>query len=414
MSVNGNHQVNSRTLKLIQNHQPGYSLAQPFYNDPDIFELEIEKILLCSWLYAGHVSRIPKQGDFFLCEFGDESVIVIRGDEDEVHALINVCRHRGTRVCVEPSGNAQSLVCPYHQWVYNCDGSLRTARLMPADFDKSQFGLHRAHAQVVEGFIFVCLAEDPPRLEPSLRDIRPHIEPYELAQAKICHTETYDLQANWKILNENFRECYHCGGNHPELCDLMPHIKLESAEGFEAFQQRIAACQTEWKKMGVPTHNVPVSSENSHHVFRFPFKEGFVSQTMDGQVVAPLLGRFTEPDVGIVAASILPTLWFEVSVDYAVAMQLVPARPTLTKIRADWLVRGDAVEGVDYDVHRVVDFWRVTLEQDWKLCEDNQKGINSRFYQPGPYAPGVDKNSSLGEKGPQAFTEWYLRQLTVV
>ncbi|MCI0537052.1 MAG: aromatic ring-hydroxylating dioxygenase subunit alpha [Verrucomicrobiales bacterium] len=403
--------VQGRIGELIAAHRPGWTLQQPFYTDPAIFDLELEKIFLRSWLFAGHVSQIPRRGDYFLYEIARESMIIIRGDKDHVHALVNVCRHRGSRVCVEPSGHAQSLVCPYHNWVYALDGALQSARLMPENFDKSQFGLRRAQAQVVEGLIFISLAEEPPRLAAALGDIQPHLEPYQLAQARICHSEDHDLPANWKLLNENFRECYHCRANHPELCQLMPHISLESPQALEEFENWAELSQNRWRNKGLTAPNIPISAENGHHVMRFPFKKGYVSQTMDGQLAAPLLGRFTDPDAGIVAGSILPTFWLELSVDYAMLMQITPSSPTVTRIHLDFLVRGDAVEGVDFELERLTRFWRLTLEQDYKLCEISQAGVSSRHYTPGPYAPGITAKSSLGEKGPQAFIAWYLNQL---
>jgi len=408
---NRNDRVEVRIDDLIAAHRPGWTLERAFYNDPEIYEVELEKIFVQGWLYAGHVSRIPGRGDFFLWEVAGESLIIVRGDNEQVHAFLNICRHRGTRVCQEPSGRAKSFVCSYHQWTYNIDGTLQSARLMPADFDKSQFGLRRAHVRVAEGLIFISLAQDPPDLEPALRDIKLHLEPYELAQAKICHTQEYDIKANWKIVTENFRECYHCAGNHPALCRLMPHIALTSPKQIEEFQRSVASAQTRWEKMGLATRNVPMSAKG-YHVMRFAFKEGILTQTMDGQPTAPLLGRLTGTEAGQLAVSVSPNFWIEVSCDYAASWRLTPDGLDRTKVRADWAVRSDAVQGVDYDPDRVSAFWRVTLGEDWGLCEKNQAGVSCRGYQPGPYAPGVDGNSTLGESGPQFFTEWYLRQLT--
>ena len=404
--------METAVLDLIRRQRPGWSLEGPFYTDPAIYRLELERIVGRHWLYAGHVSRIRKRGEYFLYDVGGESIIVVRGDDDRVHALFNVCRHRGTRICWEASGCEANLVCPYHQWVYRLDGSLKTARLMPEEFDTTRFGLHRAQVRVIEGLIFICLSENPPGLGPLLDDIRPHLEPYRLADAKICHAEEYDLRANWKLLAENFRECYHCAGNHPALCRLMPHINLTSPAMTEDFQRRVEAAREQWDRKGVPTRNVPVSAEHGHHVMRFPFMNGAVSQSLDGGPVSPLMGRLTEPDVGVLAAS-GPGYWFELSGDYALLMRLTPAATDLTQVRMEWLVRGDAEEGRDFDVERVTGFWRKTLPEDWALCENGQRGVASRRYEPGPYAPGVDANSSLGEKGPRAFVEWYLREMAL-
>ncbi|PYV12521.1 MAG: (2Fe-2S)-binding protein, partial [Acidobacteria bacterium] len=130
----------------VPSHRPGWTLDRAFYSDPKIFELDVDRILMRHWLLAGHISRIPKKGDYFVVNVGGESIILIRGDNDQVHALFNVGRHRGSRLCRQDSGNATQLVCPYHAWVYATDGRLLAARHMPADFDRSQFGLHRGHA----------------------------------------------------------------------------------------------------------------------------------------------------------------------------------------------------------------------------------------------------------------------------
>jgi Rieske 2Fe-2S family protein len=191
----------------------------------------------------------------------------------------------------------------------------------------------------------------------------------------------------------------------------MPHIAIESPRTVAEFEERVGSAHQRWQRLGLATRNVPVRPENRHHVIRFPFKQGFVTQTMDGQLVAPLLGRLADADSGIVAASILPNFWLEASVDYAILVRLTPAGARRTEIQADWLVREDAREGTDFDVERVTQFWATTLAQDWKLCENTQKGIESRWYVPGPFAPGITANSSLGERGPQAFVEWYLQQL---
>src|SRR5262249_55045260 len=115
----------ARIQELIQAQKPGWTLERPFYTDPAIFEVELDRVFLSSWLYAGHASRIPTRGDYFLYEIAGESIVLVRGDEGRVHALVNVCRHRGSRICSDPSGHVQSLVCPYHQWVYRLDGTLQ-------------------------------------------------------------------------------------------------------------------------------------------------------------------------------------------------------------------------------------------------------------------------------------------------
>src|SRR4026208_170842 len=139
--------------QLIKNYKPGFSLEQPFYTNNDVFEAEWNSIFKKHWLYAGNTAQLPKPGDYFLYHLQNDSIIVIRGNKNEVYAHYNTCRHRGSAICLNDSGHAAKLICPYHQWVYDKDGTLLNARMMPDDFSKEGYNLRSAHVQVVEGLI---------------------------------------------------------------------------------------------------------------------------------------------------------------------------------------------------------------------------------------------------------------------
>lgn len=401
MHADTNGHQDADIADLIAVRQPGWSLAQPFYTDPAILDLDMARIFRRYWLFVGHSVQIPKPGDYFLYEIGGDSIIVIRGDDGQARALHNTCRHRGSLVCLEPSGHVKKFVCPYHQWVYERDGALASARFMPEDFDRSGFGLHRAHLREVEGLLFISLADDPPDFDPVERDYRPYLKPYGLTRAKICHTARYDLKTNWKLITENFRECYHCGGGHPEYCRAV--IGASMRDSPEEIQAVWEDRRRHWQRLGLPTEPVRFTPDIWHHVSRYPFRPGWVSESLDGQPVAPLLGDLTDRDAGVFAIVQYPNFWLEASSDYCWTMRTTPLEPTRTRVDLAWLVREDAVEGVDYEVERVVAFWKATGEQDWQLCENNQAGVNSSRYQPGPYAPC--------ESGVETFLLWYLRQL---
>ena len=206
---------------LLDNYRSGYSLEQPFYTDAAVFEQEWEFIWRRYWLFAGTTAEIPKAGDFFTYQLGKDSVIIIKGSNGEVYAHHNTCRHRGSLICLQERGHAPKLVCPYHQWVYDKDGSLLKARLMPEDFDSSAYGLHPVQVRVVGGFIFISLSENPPDFSKVLRDFKPFLEPYQIDKAKPVFQKKYQLRTNWKLVAENFRECYHCGPAHPEYCSAV-------------------------------------------------------------------------------------------------------------------------------------------------------------------------------------------------
>ena len=144
--------MNAKTLEgLLSNYTPGWSLAQPFYTDAAIFETEIGNIWKKYWLFVCTTAEIPAAGDFITYKVSGDSIIIIRGTNGEVYAHYNTCRHRGSLICLDEKGNAPKLICPYHQWVYNKDGSLFKARLMPDDFDTTAHGLHAVHVQVANG-----------------------------------------------------------------------------------------------------------------------------------------------------------------------------------------------------------------------------------------------------------------------
>jgi len=395
----------ARLADLIARRRPGNSLEQLFYADPRIFDIDTDRIFRRYWLYAGHSSRIPNRGDYFLCEMANESILIIRDQNLQIRALYNVCRHRGSRITTLPTGQIKSLVCPYHHWTYKLDGTLLAARHMPEDFDKSPYGLHRAHVRVVEGLIFVSLAESPPDFAPVERDITPHLRPQGLERAKVCHTRQYEVRANWKLIVENFRECYHCGPAHPEYCRIVGFASgIDSPRIAAENEAMTAEREAHWGKIGLETRHIDFTPSTWHLAIRFPLRKGFVSQSLDGQAVAPLMGTYTERDMGALAVVVYPTFWFEASSDYAVTMRFIPAGTTLTNVEMNWLVNQDAVEGVDYEVERVIAFWRATGEQDWKICEDNQAGVHSSRYEPGPYSPI--------ESDVEVFIGWYLDQVS--
>src|SRR5260370_21632907 len=156
-------EIDAKLAALIARQPPAHSLQQAFYAEPDIFRRDVERVLFRHWLCAGHETSLPKPGDFQLLEIAGESAIIVRGEDAHLRALVNVCRHRGSRVCWEPSGQAKSFTCPYHGWTYGLDGSLQAARHMPAEFARSRHGLQQVHLRVLEGLIFLCFADQPLR-----------------------------------------------------------------------------------------------------------------------------------------------------------------------------------------------------------------------------------------------------------
>ena len=206
---------------LLNSHQPEFSLAQPFYTSDEILNFEWQHIWQKNWLFAGNTAQIPRPGDYFIYNLQKDAIIIIRGNKGEVYAHYNTCAHRGSAICLEQKGNTAKLICPYHQWVYDKDGTLLNARMMPDDFCKDEFNLRSVHLEVVEGLIFICFAEDAPDFSLIKKSLAPYLSPYQINDAKVAAIKNYTLKANWKLVAENFRECYHCGGAHPEYCSAV-------------------------------------------------------------------------------------------------------------------------------------------------------------------------------------------------
>jgi Rieske 2Fe-2S family protein len=392
--------------KLIAECKPGFSLPQPFYTDEAVFRLDLERVFSRRWLFAGHTCQIPRPGDYFTFEVGPDSLILIRKDDGQIQALFNTCRHRGSRLCTQSSGHVGKIVCPYHQWAYECDGRLVGARDMGGGFDRSLYSLHSAHVRVLHGLIFVCLADKDPDFESARRAIEPHVRPHGLERAKVCHMAEYTIRANWKVVFENNRECYHCPIGHPEFCrsnyDLgMPGDGRSNAHYEQVLQEQKAY----WRSLGLETEAVNFPNGEWFRAARMPLRDGYVTESLDGKPVAPLMGDLQARGSGSLRVITLPNAWFHADSDYASSTQLIPLGPALTRARIMWFVDEAARPGVDYDPERVVALWKITCEQDWQLCENNQAGIQSTRYQPGPFSP-------LTEAGVETFGQWYLRQLS--
>ena len=206
--------------ELIACQKPGWSLEQRFYTDPEIYRLELEYITLRNWTLAGHESQLPMVGDYKVVNVASESAIIVRGKDEKLRAFANVCRHRGSVVCLESLGNTRKFECPYHGWIYSTDGKLLAARNMPDSFDKEKFGLLPVQIECVHGLIFVCFTEDPPSLEHAKRDLAEPMAQFDFENLKVAAHKTYPIAANWKLAIENYQECYHCATAHPEYAKM--------------------------------------------------------------------------------------------------------------------------------------------------------------------------------------------------
>lgn len=384
--------------QLLADRRPGYALPQALYNSPEVYDFDLEAIFGESWFLAGFTCELPEPKDTLALSIGTSPIVLTRARDGEIRGFHNSCRHRGAQICAEGRGRRTRLTCPYHQWVYDLDGSLVHAADMGPGFEKAEHSLSPIHVEVVAGAIYVSLSKSPIPFEPFRRDLEPALAFHRLEDAKLAFQSTLVEKGNWKLVMENARECYHCAVGHPELSRTFP-IKDAVSNGFQ--------------KVGDPRHDYLAEKLERlgleagskwgpwWQVERFPLNPGQMSLTMDGKpAVAKLMTPIDDPDLGSLRWATEPHMFCHSTSDQTVMFSAMPSGPHETIVTCKWLVHKDAVEGVDYDLERLTELWTVTNLQDRDLVELNQRGVNSRGYKPGPY-------SQEREAYVLRFTDWY-------
>jgi Rieske 2Fe-2S family protein len=359
------------------------TLPQRYFVSPEIFTEEQENIFAKQWMLVGHQSQIAKPGDYLVQEVAGESLIIVRDKNGEVRGFYNVCRHRGTRLKEDACGHAPAIQCPYHAWVYGLDGKLIGAPHMDEapDFDKADYSLHAVNLALWEGFIFVNLAGKEAAasgsgyssLEKWFAPLAGKFSPWNMSILRSAKRIEYDVRANWKLTFENYSECYHCPGVHPQLQKVSPYDSAENdlSEGpFLGGFMKInkgAGLTMSGKACALPVGDV----DNLQHVFYY---------------------------------SIFPNMLLSLHPEYVMVHQLWPQSPERTLILCDWFFHPAAFDRSDFKPEDAIEFWDMTNKQDWRVCELSQQGIASRVYQPGPYSPR--------ESIPAAWDREYLRHMT--
>lgn len=354
------------------------TLPGNYYTAEDVFQREVERIFYERWLCVGREEQIPNPGDYFVQGVGRESLIIVRGQDGQVRAFYNVCRHRGTRMCTTASGHfPQSIQCPYHAWTYGLDGRLIGAPHMNEveGFDKGQYPLYTAAMATWEGFLFVNLSRQPEPFEQAFAPLIGKFSQWQIAKLRSARRIEYDVAANWKLLVENYSECYHCPLIHPALAALSPYR----------------------------------SGQND--LYEGPYLGGFMdinheagSLTMDGRTCALPLGQVSGEDLSrVYYYSLFPNMLLSLHPDYVMFHLLWPQSAGRTLISCEWLFDPTAMAQPGFDSSGAVEFWDMTNRQDWHVCELSQLGLTSRAYTPGPY--------SAAESLPAAFDREVLRAL---
>jgi glycine betaine monooxygenase A len=392
-----------KTRQALAECRSGYALPQAFYCDSAIYEADLEAVFFRDWLFVANECEIPDAGDYLTLTIDRAPIIVLRDREGQLRAFHNSCRHRGSRLCSSERGNTHRLVCPYHQWTYDLDGTLLSALHMGEDFDREDFPLTSVHLQNLEGLIYICLNDNPPDFERFRSTVSPYITPHEPARTKVAYESTIIEEANWKLVIENNRECYHCASAHPELLVSLVEMALpdddRNGEEFDIMQSKAK----HWDKLNLP--HKPADGGLEFRCIRLPFRKGIVSMTLDGELgCKKLLSDLVEHDLGSVRLFRAPNSWHHFLSDQILHFRVLPLGPNRTEVRTTWLVHEDAIEGWDYDPERLAEVWLATNAQDRQLAEENQRGIRSPGFQPGPY-------SEVAEFMVINFTVWYQEKL---
>jgi Rieske 2Fe-2S family protein len=354
-------------MRLLEDPASFTTLPRSFYlDDPVLFEAEMERVWYRQWLYLAHESEIPEPGDYVIRRLVGESVIVVRTESGEVAALLNVCRHRGARIVDEPCGRLKRFVCPYHQWTYELGGGLKAAPSMPDGeaVDHGSLGMIQLPLETWQGLLFGCLGETAPAsLAGEIASLAPFLADYRPARMRPIERRSYSCRANWKVMLENYLECYHCAGSHPEFCITAdPRVR-----GTDEFNQQ-------------------AYDEHPYWGMDVPLRRGTSSASRSGDYVCAVRlgdgherGLHRARSFGTWSASAVVYFY----ADHAMVHQLAPVSATLSEFHLTWFVDESATDA-DFDVDEVAHVWDMTTRQDVELIERTQDGLGSRRYTPGP------------------------------
>ncbi|HEX5087676.1 MAG TPA: aromatic ring-hydroxylating dioxygenase subunit alpha [Nocardioides sp.] len=348
-------------VTVVRNTLPGEA-----YHSDETWAVDREQVFYRNWVYVGRAERVPRPGDWLRVEIADESILVVRGKDEQIRAFYNVCRHRGSRICDDEQGSVRThLRCPYHAWGYALDGTLVTTPMVDREeIDRPSTSLWPVHVDVWEGFVFVNLSREQPR--PLLEHLADNQdEPltmarFGLADLRIAHVTVNEVRANWKIVIENYNECLHCPTIHPELVAVVPAYK--KGDIFEA---------------GRSDGGVSLA-------------DGRTAVAEDARLRLPLLPGFrgangeNDPNV-YYGACVYPTMFLDVDGSSCLATAIFPTGPRSCRLVTEYLFSPEALADPDFDPAPIVEFNERVTRQDNEACERVQRGVTSRAFDHGVF-----------------------------
>ncbi len=335
------------------------------YVDPAVFAWEQKHFFDSGWACVGFSAQLAQPGDQRAESVGAGGVLLTRDEDGALHAFANTCRHRGHELlpCGQSAQN-NSVICPYHSWTYSLSGGLRFAQGFKGrdGFDRSAWGLVELPVAEWHGLIFVDGSGQAPPLADALRELDELVAPYEPERLVTAGRHEYDAAANWKILTENYHECYHCPMIHPELCRVSPP---KSGENYPAQGTWVGG----WMDL----------------------RDGMDTMSLDGTSLGvPLRGLDAKGLRTVIYVNIFPNVLLSLHPDYVMTHRLTPLAVDRTMIECTWAFAPEALDKPGFDPGYAVDFWDITNQQDWHACESVQRGLTSEHAKPGPLSPDED------------------------
>lgn len=331
------------------------------FHDQDVFDYEQDAWFAGGWVSVGREEDALTPGQYFLAPVAGENIIIVRGNDGQLRGFYNVCRHRGATVVEDECGKLPRFQCPYHAWVYDLDGKLKQPRHteLLVDFDPAEWGLVPVRVDVWQGIVYVDLSGAAEPLLDFLGDIVHEFARFDLAALRRARRIDYDVKANWKALVENFQECYHCPGVHPQLNRITPY-------NTGAY---------------LPSEGAAM---NSYMEVLPQFETLSMSGTADGR--APMSGMTEDDHKRIYYSVIWPNQLYSLHPDYLMLHWITPLEPGRTIVRCEWYFDPAEMAKPDFNPDEAIEFWDLTNRQDWHVCELQQQGTRSRAYTPGRYS----------------------------